>query len=146
MKPMQREKETDAASAAKHAIIRHVQEMDLSALKRLMRVLNAAVGFGMDPLSVDDVDEEASTPPLVGQQGLLDRYHALVDSELAGTLLTKDTAELEAIQHKLEMLEDAQASEDDLERRHSAMLQKLNELTSELKNLGAGGQPQARVQ
>ncbi len=70
---------------------------------------------------------------------LLSRFHTLVDHELAGPLAQKQAAELRKIEEKLDRVSGVQKLERKAERRHLAILQKLDELTSELRNLRADG-------
>jgi DNA-directed RNA polymerase specialized sigma24 family protein len=79
---------------------------------------------------------------------LLARFHTLVDNKLAGTFSSADSRELAELEERFEALEDTQTSaiDDLLERRHLATLQKLAELTAELRNLTSTASSPAKVQ
>ena len=68
-----------------------------------------------------------------------------MDHELAGTLSQKQAAELRKIEEKLDRISGARKLEREAERRHQAILKKLDELASELRNLRADEPPKAKA-
>ena len=79
-------------------------------------------------------------------EALLQRYHELVDTDLAGALSQKDERELQEIEGKLQAIEDAETSQTErvLEERHRMLMQQLRDLTTELRKFG--GQQKSKVQ
>jgi hypothetical protein len=78
---------------------------------------------------------------------LLLRFHILIDKKLKEELSSRQAAELRQIQETLQSLEDVETSEimRAYEERHGMMMQKLSELTAELRKMSAGSQSQSQV-
>ena len=79
------------------------------------------------------------------EKRLVGRYHELADKQLQSTASTKELAELERIEAKLGEIEKAQSAEIDevQEQRHRAVIERLTNLTSELRKMAASSEQQA---
>ena len=70
-----------------------------------------------------------------GEKQIIGEYHRLVDRKLQGNASAKDLAELERIEGGMQVIENEQTSgiEEVLEQRHRTMMEKLTNLTEELR-------------
>jgi hypothetical protein len=78
---------------------------------------------------------------------LLRRFHILIDRKLTGKLSSKQTVELRQIEKTLQSLEEVEAAETmrAYEERHGMMMQKLSELTAELRKMSIGSQSPSQL-
>jgi len=85
--------------------------------------------------------------PVEVRRRLLLRFHILIDKKLKEELSSRQAAELRQIQETLKSLEDVETSEimRAYEERHGMMMQKLSELTAELRKMNVGSQSQSQV-
>jgi len=85
--------------------------------------------------------------PEEGRSRLLRRYRILIDKGLKGKLSSNQTAEVRKIEETLQSLEEVETSEimRACEERHDMMMQRLSELTAELRKMSVDSQYQSQV-
>jgi transcriptional regulator with XRE-family HTH domain len=73
--------------------------------------------------------------PTVEEKQNIRKYHRLADKKLQGNASSRDLEELERIESRMRAIEKGQTSgiEEVLEQRHRAMMEKLTNLTEELR-------------